>query len=190
MVMAIAICGLIFASAIIPTTQVIATYQATQTAAQAATAQTMAAVRPEQVGSSIWRDADPPTGHDALASALETQLQVGNWTLRQADTSFEQQWQAAGWTPLADPVETFAFGYLLTDGSWTASVSAGDLDDVIALKFAWNDADSGSAFFGMAVLPDRAFSAGQLELALPDTSDPYDRSDYEQTITLSLGSWK
>ena len=189
-VLAIAIAGLIFASAIIPTTQTAVAYQEAEAELREATAQATATVRPEQIAAGIWRDADPPENHDALSRAQSSRLAVGDWQLRENSGQFEQKWDTSGWTPIAAPVQDFALQYLLNSGSWASSVSWTALEDVLAVRFDWSDPDNGRKYGGLVVAPDRAFSAGLIELPQPDTSKPYSRDDYEQTITFSLGSWQ
>lgn len=190
MVLAIAIAGLIFASAIIPTTQTVVAYQQTEAEVRQATSQAVAAVRPEQIAASIWRDIDPPGNHNALLQAQPTLFAVGNWQLREDSGQFEQSWNDGGWTPIATPVQNFAFQYLLNSGVWASSASGTELENVLAVRFDWTDPDNGRKYGSLAVVPDRAFSAGLIELPKPDTSVPYRREDYEQTITFSLGSWQ
>jgi hypothetical protein len=189
-VLAIAIAGLIFASAIIPTTQTAVAYQEAEAELRQATAQATATVRPEQIAAGIWRDPDPPDNHDALSQAHASRLAVGDWELRENRGQFEQKCSTSGWTPIAAPVQDLSFQYLLNSGAWTSSVSGGALDDVLAVRFDWSDPDSGRKYGGLVVAPDRAFSAGLIKLPQPDTSEPYRRDDYEQTITLSLGTWQ
>jgi len=190
MVLAIAIAGLIFAAAIIPTTQTVVAYQEVQAQTRQATRQGTAVVRPEQIAAVIWRDADAPENHDDLLKAQSNQLTVGDWELRLANKSFEQNRKSAGWAPIAEPVDSFAFQYLLSSGTWTSSVAKGQLGNVLALRFDWNDSDNGRKYGGLVVMPDQAFSSGLIELPQPDTSKPYKRKDYERTVNLSLGSWK
>jgi hypothetical protein len=189
-VLAIAIAGLIFASAIIPTTQTAVAYQEAEAELRQATAQATATVRPEQIAAGIWRDADPPENHDALSQAQSTHLTVGDWQLRENGGQLEQRWNARGWTPIAAPVQGLALQYLLSSGAWASSVSGTALEDVLAVRFDWSDSDNGRRYGGLIVAPDRAFSAGLIKLPQPDTSGPYNRDDHEQTVTLSLGSWR
>jgi hypothetical protein len=189
-VLAIAIAGLIFASAIIPTTQTAVAYQEAEAELRQATAQAIATVRPEQIAAEIWRDADPPQNHDTLSRAQSSRLAVGDWELRENRGQFEQKCSTSGWTPIAAPVQNLGFQYLLNSGAWTSSANGTALEDVLAVRFDWSDSDSGRKYGGLVVTPDRAFSAGLIELPQPDTSEPYRRDDYEQTITLSLGTWQ
>ena len=190
MVLAIAIAGIIFASAIIPTTQMALAYQEAEAEVRQATSQATASVRPQQLVARIWRDASPPANHDALVRARARRLTVGNWDLRGSGGSFKQNWGTGGWTPIAAPVAGFSFEYLLSDGTWTSSVGSSSLGDVLAVRFAWNDPDNGRRYGGLTVAPDRSFSAGLIQLLQPDTSTTYERSDYERTITFSLGRWQ
>jgi hypothetical protein len=190
MALAIAIAGLIFASAIVPTTQSVIAYQEVEAELRQATGQATAAVRAEQVAGSIWRSADPPAGHGALQKARAARLQVGDWELRQSKGRFEQQWKSAGWAAIAEPVDSLSFQYLLNDGSWTTSVDKAQLGSVLAMRYAWTDSDSGRTYAGLTVAPDSAFSGSLLELPEPDTSNPYQRKDYERTLSFSLGSWQ
>jgi hypothetical protein len=190
MVLAITIAGLIFAAAIIPTTQTMVAYQEAEANVRTATSQATATVRAEQVAASIWRDADPPQDHDTLSTAQSSRMEVGDWELRKTADCFQQKWASTGWSPIAEPVQSFAFQYLLNDGSWAASATASELEDVLAVRFDWSDPDTGRTYGGLIVTPDHAFAAGLIELPQPDTSEPYSREDYERTVTLSLGSWQ
>jgi hypothetical protein len=190
MVLAIAIAGLIFASAIIPTTQAVVAYQEAEARVRAATLQATAAVRAEQIAAAVWRDAAPPDDHDALQKAKAAELQVGDWALREQSQRLEQKRKSAAWTSIAEPVDSFTFTYLLTDGSWSASVPDAHLDDVLAIRFEWNNPDNGRPHSGLILVPDQAFSANLIDLPDPEVSNPYKREDYEQTVRLSLGSWE
>lgn len=190
MVLAIVIAGIIFASAIIPTTQMALAYQEAEAEVRQATSQATASIRPQQLVASIWRDASPPANHDTLVRAQASRLTVGNWDLRGSGGSCEQKWSAGGWTPIATPVASLSFEYLLNDGTWAPSVGSSSLGDVLAVRFAWNDPDNGRKYGGLIVAPDRSSSAGLIQLLQPDTSSTYQRSDYERTITFSLGSWQ
>ena len=190
MVLAIAIAGLIFAAAVIPTTQTAVAYQQAEANVRAATWQVTATVRAEQIAGGIWRDTDPPANHDALTRARPGRLQVGDWQLRQRDGSVEQKWKSGDWTPIAEPVQGLAFEYLLNSGSWTSSVNNAQLGDVLALQFGWSEPGTGRPYGGLAVAPDRAFSAGLIQLPQPTLSAPYKRKDYERAIAFSLGSWQ
>jgi hypothetical protein len=162
MALAIGIAGLIFASAIVPTTQSVIAYQQTEAELRQATAQATAATRAEQVAGSIWRDADPPAGHAALERARAARLQVGDWTLRQNKGRFEQQLKSTAWAAIAEPAQNVSFQYLLNDGSWTTSVNKAQLGDVVALRYGWTDPDSGRTYDGRVATPDSTFSAGLL----------------------------
>jgi hypothetical protein len=190
MVLAIVIAGLIFASAIIPTTQTMVAYQEAEVDLRAGTLQATAAVRIEQVAACIWRDADPPANLDTLSKAQVSGVQVGDWELRQTGDYLEQNWASTSWSIIVQPVQTFALQYLMDDGSWTSSAAGPALEEVLAVRFDWSNPDNGRAYGGLTVAPDRAFSAGRIGLPQPDTSDPYDRADYEQSVTISLGSWQ
>ena len=189
MVMAIALSGLIFASALIPMTQIMVQYQEAQLDLRNTTAQTLAVTRAEQLVGAIWRDPNaPPDGADLL-TGVANQIQVGNWWFRQSGTRLEQQRPGGGWSTLATPVKNFSFQYLMDDGTWTTAPDADDLDSVLALRYSWTDSGSGLPFGGGLVVPDRAFGGGGIDLAVPPTSQPYHRSDYARTITLPLGTW-
>jgi type II secretory pathway pseudopilin PulG len=190
MVLAIVIAGLIFASAIIPTTQSAVAYQEAEADVREATWQATATVRTEQLVGSIWRDDEPPAGHEALTKAQASQLSVDNCELRQTADAYQQNVDSIGWSVIASPVQSFGFQYLLNDGSWASSVSGGQHDDVLAVRFDWSSSDNGRKCGGVAVAPDRAFSGGRVNLLEPDTSAPYSRSDYERTIAFALGSWQ
>jgi len=189
MVLAIALSGLILASAILPTTQVMVAYQDAELEGRTMLAQTAAAVRAEQLVGAIWRDPNAPDGHATLQAALASQLQVGAWQLRASGNRLEQQRSTGGWAPIAQPVQGFSFQYLLDSGTWTAAPAAGELADVIAIRFAWSDPDSGLPYGGLVVTPDCSFAAGTISLETPSVSNPYRRTDYTRTMTLSLGRW-
>jgi hypothetical protein len=181
--------GLILASAIIPTTQVMVAYQDAELNGQTMLAQTAATVRAEQLIGAVWRDPNAPDGHATLQAATASQLQVGDWQLRASGNRLEQQRSAGGWTPLAQPVQGFSFQYLLDDGTWTAAPAAGQFADVIVIRFTWTDADSGLPYGGLVVTPDCSFAAGGIDLETPSIGTPYRRADYTRTMTLSLGTW-
>ncbi len=189
MVFAIALSGVILASAIIPTTQVMIAYQDAELDGQIMLMQSAAAVRAQQVANAVWRDPNAPDGHATLQSATAGQLQVGDWQLRAANGRLEQQRQATGWKTIAEPVQSFAFAYLLTSGVWTAAPAAGELGSVIVVRCGWNDSRSGLSYGATAVVPDRCFSAGVLSLERPSTGTAYRRADYERHSTLTLGTW-
>jgi type II secretory pathway pseudopilin PulG len=189
MVLAIVIAGLIFASAIIPTTQTAAAYQENEADARQATWQVTATVRTEQVAGNVWRDAEPPDNHDALLKAMASQLWVGDWKLRHVAERYEQNGDSGGWATIAEPVENAAFQYLLNDGTWVSSANS-QLDDVLAVRFDWSSTDNGRKYGGLMVAPDRAFSGGVVELFQGAGPATYSRPDYERTITFSLGSWQ
>lgn len=190
MVLAIVIAGLIFASAIIPTTQTAVAYQEAEADVRQATWQVTATVRTEQVAGHIWRDDEPPAGHDVLGKAQASQLEASCCELRYIADAYEQNVDSGGWGVIAEPVESLEFQYLLNDGSWVSAAVGGQLDDVLAVRFDWSSADDGRKYGGLAVVSDRVFSAGHVGLPQPDTSEPYSRADYERTITFSLGSWQ
>jgi type II secretory pathway pseudopilin PulG len=189
MVLAIVIAGLISASAIIPTTQTAVAYQKAETDVRQATWQATATVRTEQVAGSIWRDDEPPAGHDTLLTAQADQIEVGNWELRRDGYRYEQNLDSGAWTAIAEPVVSVSFQYLLNDGSWASSITAEQLDDVLAIRFDWNSSTNGRKYGGLVVAPDRAFSAGVIRLPVPDTSEPYSRAEYQRSFTFSLGTW-
>jgi hypothetical protein len=190
MVLAIAIAGIIFAAAIIPTTQTIAAYQAGEAEVRQAALQNRACVRPEQVIEKVWRDAAPPDGYDALGRAQAAELTIGAWALRESGGRFEQNRDGAGWSPIAEPVENLAFSYLGRSGIWVNSVDAADFDNVLAVRFNWTDAAAGRAYRGLGVLPDRCFAGGRIDLSPPDTSKAYQRADYTRKFSISLGEWQ
>ena len=196
MVLAIAITGIIFVSAIVPTTQIMIAYQEAEAGVRGATAHAMAGVRVEQTAAAIWRDDDPPENHAKLAGLGNRLLEVGAWRLELRSRTDEIGQQHSGgwaspWTPLTGSVQTRSGftgmnRFLLNDGSWGPSGAA---DDVLAVQWGWADPGNGRQYGGLMVAPDRQFSAGLIELPQPETSVKYDRDDYERTMTLSLGSW-
>ncbi len=189
MVIAIAVAGIIFASAIIPTTQIMTAYQEAELDLRNMTTQCLAAVRIEQLVGSIWRDPNAPPGGLPLQAAAADRLQVGSWELRCNQGSIEQRHSGGTWTPVAGPVQSFGLQYLLADGSWTGTPPADQLSRIVAIRFAWVDPASGTPYGGQVVAPDHAFSAGLIQLSPPITTIPYRRADYEREISLPLGSW-
>jgi len=189
MVLAISIAGLIFAAALVPMTSAVVTYQETEAQARASDAHAIAAVRAEQIAAGIWRDADPPGACGDLAAAAQNELTVGDWSFRQNAGDVQQSWQGGAGATLANSASSFSFEYLLTNGTWVTAAGGEELDEVVAARVAWTDAEKGVRVAGGAVPGDRCFSAGLLELPEPDTSEPYQRSDYERAWALSLGRW-
>jgi hypothetical protein len=189
MVLAIALSGLILAAALLPLTQIMVAYQDAELDGQTMQAQRAAVTRAEQIGNSIWRDPNAPAGHAGLQTAIVTQLQVGDWQFRGSGTRIEQQRLAEGWATIAQPVQSFGFQYVLSDGTCTAAPDAGELAEVIAVKVGWSDSASGLQYAGTSIPPDSSFMAGLVELDRPGTGTPYHRSDYERHVTLTLGSW-
>ncbi len=187
--MAIALAGLIFASAIIPTVKTMSAYQEAELDLKAVSAHALAEARADEIAASIWRDADPPAGLGPLRTARADRLEVGDWELRASGDAVQQKCRPGDWAPLANAVQTFNFEYLLGDGTWKPSVSSGQLEEVVAVRWSWKDRGSGLPFGGPVPTPDYAYSAGLLNLSKPDTSGTYRRRDFERTITLSLGDW-
>lgn len=190
MVLAITIAGIIFAGAIIPTTQTIAEYQECQADLARATRQELARVRPEQIIERTWRDLAPPVGYGALSRAYAAELTVAQRGLRASGEQVEQNEAGGDWTPIAAPVRNFSFGYLGKDGVWANAVASENLDDVVAVRFSWSDAESGRTYIGFALPPDRCHSGGRIELSSPDTPQPYQREDYTRKFSISLGEWQ
>ena len=190
MVLAIAIAGFIFAGAIIPTTQTIAAYQEGEAELSRATQQELARVRPEQILDGVWRDLTPPTGGGALTQAHAAELIVGTWELRASGGQLEQCVNGGSWSPLAVPIQNFALSYLRKDGAWVNAVGSAELDEVVAVRFSWEDAAVGRTYGDCVALPDRCFSGGVIELSSPDTSQPYQRADYTRLFSISLGEWQ
>jgi hypothetical protein len=188
MVLAIALSGLIFASALIPTTQSMVAYQEAELDLQSMTAQTLALARAEQLAGAIWRDPNAPPDGAGLSAAAADQMQVGTWGLRQNGGHLEQQRQAAGWAVLAPAVQNFSFQYLLRSGVWTAAPAPADRANVLAIRYGWTDPASGLPYAGGFVAPDHAFAAGLISLQRPGLSTPYHRADYARQMTLTRGS--
>lgn len=188
-VLAIFLSGVIFASALIPTTQSMVAYQEAELNQQSMTAQMLALARVEQLAGAIWRDPNAPPDGAALTVAAASQLQVGTWEFRQSSSVLQQQRQAAGWSGLAGPVQNFSFQYLLRTGVWTATPAPADLANVLAVRCGWTDPAGGRPYGGVLVAPDHAFAAGLVSLAVPSHTTPYHRADYALQITLTLGSW-
>ncbi|MCK4342224.1 MAG: hypothetical protein KAY37_10940 [Phycisphaerae bacterium] len=190
MVLAIALTGIIFTAAIVPLIQAMVAFQEAELDLQTQTRQATATVRAEQLSAAIWRDADPPPNTALLQTARAKQLKVGDWELRAKAGRLVQKRKKGARSTLAEPVKAFSFQYCLNDGKWKSSASSGQLDQVLAIRCNWTDPASGLPFGGLVLAPDRAFSAGLIELPRPDTSKKYRRKDYERSLTLSLGSWK
>lgn len=190
MILAIAIAGILFASAIIPTSRTIDAYQAGEANLREATLQNLARIRPQQVIEKVWRDAEPPAGYDAIARALTTELTAGSWALRESGGRFEQNRDDAGWSPIAEPVGDFAFAYLAKDGTWANSVAIADFDNIVAVRFGWTDTAVSRAYRGVVVLPDRCHAGGRIDLSPPNTSTAYHREDFTRRFSISLGEWQ
>lgn len=189
MVLAIALSGLIFASALIPTTQSMVAYQEAELDLQSTTAQMLALARAEQLTSAIWRDPNAPPDGAGLSAAAADEMQVGTWGFRQNGGRLEQQPQFAGWSALTGPVQNFSLQYLLRTGVWTAAPAPADRANVLAIRYGWIDPASGLPFAGEFVTPDHAFAAGLISLQRPSLSTPYRRADYARQMTLTLGNW-
>jgi hypothetical protein len=190
MVLAIALSGLILASAILPTTQVIVTYQEAELDGQTMMAQSAAALRAATLVNSIWRDPNAPAGYAALQAANPNAFRVGDWQWRASGGRVEQRGQSGGWAVLATPVDAVSLQYLLGDGTWTSAPGGSRLSDVIAIRFNWTDPDCSLAYGGIRVPPDRSFAAGVVSLPTPSTTNPYRRADYTRSTTLPLGTWR
>jgi hypothetical protein len=189
MVLAIALSGMIFASALIPVTQTLVKYQDAQLDVRNQTAQSLAVTRVEQLSSAVWRDPNAPTGGADLLTGESDQIQVGSWSLRINGSKLEQQPPAGSWATIATPVNNFAFDYLMDDGTWTDSPDADELDSVLALRYDWTDSGTGLPFGGGFVLPDHAFLGGVINLDPPVVSQPYHRSEYTRALSMPLGTW-
>jgi hypothetical protein len=189
MVLAIALTGLIFASAIIPTTQIVADYQKAEVDLQARTRHAMAGLRFEQVAGTTWRDPNGPAGTAALQTAQRSQLQVGTSELREAGGALQQRIGGGSTATLVPSLTGFAYSYLLNNGTWAANPTAGQLGQIIALRASWTAPGSNTPFSTLVVAPDRRFGAGQLILPQPNTSQAYRRSNYVRNLTYTLGRW-
>ena len=189
MVLAIALSALIVASALLPLTQVVVQYQEAELDSQTMQAQGAAAVRAAQIANAIWRDPNAPASLADLQTASATQLQVGDWRIRVDGTRVEQQHESEGWATIAEPVQDFSFQYVLNTGTSTAAPTADELAGVIAVKVGWSDVTSGLQYGGTLVPPDCAFTGGVVTLSAPSTGKAYKRADYEQHVTLTLGTW-
>jgi hypothetical protein len=189
LVLAMMIAGLIIAAAILPMTQAAVAYQETELAVRTATAQAMATVRLSQVAESIWRDDDAPPGLDIVRRARPSELTVGDWSVRQHSGWLEQSLGNRGWARIAGPVSDVTFVYLLSDGSQASSVASSRLDDIVAIRYSWRDAETGRRRVGRIVAPDGQFAGGVIALPQPDLSGTYRRDDFERRVSVSLGSW-
>jgi hypothetical protein len=190
MVLAIAIAGIVFACAIVPTTNVVMTYQRDEGDLRLSTVQSMAALRVEQVGSSLWRDKSPPDGHAMLKAADGKQLSVGEQGIRLSKEQLQQRQAGGAWALLAEPVDEFAFTYQLSNGKWVSKVDAADSDDLIAIQYDWTDPQTSQTYGGTLATTDRMCWAEPIQLPEAVLDPPkYDRSEYQETIELPLGSW-
>jgi hypothetical protein len=189
MVMAMVVFGIILASAVLPTVQVLVTYQEVDRCAQSLLAESAALVRAEQLLEAVWRDPNAPAGHGALLNAQAHQFQIGNWEWRGTGTQLQQQWQSGGWARLAEPVQTFAFEYLMNTGEWRTSVPSGSLAEIVAARFDWADPNSALSYGSQWVFPDYCFAAGLIGVHPVSFAPPYYRSDYERSAVFSLGMW-
>ena len=190
MVVAISILGLVMTGLVVTTAKTIITYQAADAQVEASTGHAMAAVRGEQIVGRAWRDADPPAGHGDLTKAKAAEIRVGEWRLRTSSGDIEQLREGSQYESLAENVAGFEFSYRVGGGAWISQTLDSDQRAaLVAVRSRWTDAITGRVFGGITVLPDRQFSTGILVLPSPDTSGTYSRSDHEQQVTLSLGSW-
>lgn len=192
MAVAIALAGLIFAGALIPVTQTVHAYQECEASAQRSSAHYLATLRVKQLAGSIWRQGDPPAGHDAMKDSSSSRVAVGDWEISAAHGSVLQRWKGQKAAVLAQPAETFSLRYLLDDGSWKSAVKETALAQVIAVRYQWTDSDSGYVCRGVALPTDKTFAG--LSIILPESTSPseehYRRSDYERTIRLELKDWQ
>jgi hypothetical protein len=189
MVLAIALAGMIFAAAIVPTSQTLVDYQKSEIDLRNLSAHGMATVRFEQVAGSIWRDPNGPLGSATLQAASASQLQTSAWDLSQSAGSWQQRYQAGAAATLLPAVSSFTYQYLLNTGAWTASPTATEHSRIVALRCNWTDPVSGLPLGSIAVLPDHRFAAGLLVLPQPATTQPYSRDNYRRSLTFSLGAW-
>ena len=189
MVLAIALSGLIFASALIPTTQSMLTYQEGAVDLQNRSAQMLTLARAEQLAGAIWRDPNAPPDTANLQAAAAARLQIGSWELRQSGGRMEQRYRSGRWSTLASPVQKFSYQYLLRTGVWTTAPPAAQRANVLAVRYSWTDPASRLQYSGTLVAPDHAFAAGVVNLPMPDLTGRYQRSNYARRITLRLGNW-
>jgi hypothetical protein len=187
MVLAIALTGIVCLSAIVPTTQAIATYQAGETHQRQAAAHELAAVRIEQLANSVWRDPNGPAGGARLQFARGTQFEAGGCGVRLAGTRLETLSNGT-WAQLAPAAGTLVFEYLGPDGLWTSTPSS--LGNVVALRASWVDTAGSRPRFVTIVFPDCAFTAGRLKVQPPSAGGAYDRASYQRALNLPLGSWR
>ena len=190
MVVAISILGLVMTGLVVTTAKTVITYQAADAQVEASTRHAMAALRDAQIVGRTWRDADPPAGYGDLTTAEATEIRVGEWRLRASSGDLEQLRDGSTYAPLAENVAGLEFSYRVGGGAWIAqTLDADQLAALVAVKSRWTDAATGRVFGGITVLPDRQFSTGTIVLPSPDTSGTYSRSNHEQQVTMSLGSW-
>jgi hypothetical protein len=189
MVLAIALAGLIFAAAIIPTSQTLVDYQKSEIDLRNLSAHGMATVRFEQVAGGIWRDPNGPPGGASLQAASATQLRTSFWDLSRSSGRWQQRYQGGTAATLLPAVSSFTYQYLLSTGAWITSPTASQRSKIVAVRCNWTDPVSGLPLSSLAVLPDHRFSAGLLVLPQPATTQPYSRDNYHRNHTFSLGAW-
>jgi hypothetical protein len=189
MVLAIALSGLILASAVIPTTQALMKYEAAQLDLRNMEAHALVLTRAEQLTGAIWRDANGPTGTGALAVGETGAWSVGWWAMRVNGDRLEQRFQSGTWGLLASPVQSVSAQFMLDTGVWTSNPPSDSVGEIIAMRFGWTAADSKQPHGGAYVTPDHALNHRLLWLAAPDHSKPYQRSDYACQIKLTVGAW-
>ena len=190
MVAAIALAGIIFAGALIPVTSSLNEYQETEFAVQRDQTQRLAALRIEQIVATLWRSDEPPAGFGTLSTAQKQRIASSSFEIRENSNAIVQEPASGSPAVLAQPVDTFALEYLLDDGTWDSSVSAGDLGRVIGVRYAWTDNGPGQAYCGFVQTSDQALACSVLLLATPEEPDPlYRHEDHVREITLSVQTW-
>jgi hypothetical protein len=189
MVLAIALTGMIFAAALLPTSQSLVDYQKSELDLRNLSAHGMATVRFEQVAGGIWRDPNGPPGAATLQAASANQLQTSYWELTASAGTWRQRYQAGAAATLLPAVSAFTYQYLLNTGAWTASPTAAQRSSIVAIRCTWTDPVSGLPLGSLAVLPDHRFSAGLLVLPQPDMSQAYSRDNYRRNLAFALGAW-
>jgi len=166
-VMALILSGVVFASAVIPTSSLLARQETLQQEARARARHQDASAQVQRVLTRIWRPEDAPTGYEPLTAATSQQVQVGTWTCSFAADGLQLTRNDGTPATLVGPLSEASFSYRLTDGDWAGSVSSDQFDQIVAIRYAWTDPDTSWAYGNLAVPTDRMF--GDLTLKLPET---------------------
>ncbi len=187
MIAAIVLAGVVFASALVPVTQMLVTYESTQQDSQVFMQHYLAGMRVQQLAAGTWRHDSPPPQHERPAAAKPTRFGVGDWTLRASSDGLEQV-GPAGSGLLAAPLNDFTLEYRLPGGTWDSSLSDAQVTLMQAVRYVWRDAER--TYRGVAAMSDRALDAFSVELPAETTpGGTYRRDDHERNVTVRVEAW-